>query len=119
MNIFKTVQSDIKNWWLFILKALVFIGAGIYVFCSPMAAYIGIDIFFSIVIIISGSGQIYLASINTMLKGWGWSLISGMVDLLIGIYLFSCPLVTMAILPLFLVFSSCFVHFASWALRSI
>jgi len=104
MTILETIQSDIKNWWLFILKGLVFIGAGIYVFCSPLAGYLGLSVLFSIVIIISGIGQIYFASVNSTMKGWGWSLISGILDLVIGIYLFSYPLVTMATLPLFLGF---------------
>ena len=38
------------------------------------------------------------------MKGWGWTLISGILDLVIGIYLFSYPLITMATLPLFLGF---------------
>src|SRR5476649_1728441 len=104
MTILETIQSDIKNWWLFILKGLVFIGAGIYVFCSPLASYIGLSVLFSMVIIISGIGQIFFASVNSTMKGWGWSLISGILDLIIGIYLFSYPLITMTTLPLFLGF---------------
>lgn len=104
MTILETIQSDIKNWWLFILKGLVFIGTGIYVFCSPLAGYIGLSVLFSIVIIISGIGQIYFATANANMKGWGWSLVSGILDLIIGIYLFAYPVVTMATLPLFLGF---------------
>jgi len=104
MTILETIQSDIKNWWLFIVKGIVFIGAGIYVFCSPLAGYIGLSVLFSIVIIISGISQIYFASVNSSMKGWGWTLISGILDLVIGIYLFSYPLITMATLPLFLGF---------------
>jgi len=104
MTILETIQSDIKNWWLFILKGLVFIGAGIYVFCSPLAGYIGLSVMFSIVIIISGLSQIYFASSNSAMKGWGWSLVSGILDLIIGFYLFSYPLITMVTLPLFLGF---------------
>ena len=85
MTILETIQADIKNWWLFILKGLVFIGAGIYVFCSPLAGYIGLSVLFSIVIIISGISQIYFASVNSAMKGWGWSLISGILDLVIEI----------------------------------
>jgi uncharacterized membrane protein HdeD (DUF308 family) len=104
MTIVETIQSDIKNWWLFILKGLVFIGAGVYVFCSPLAGYIGLSVMFSIVIIISGVSQIYFASVNSSMKGWGWSLISGILDMIIGIYLFSYPLITMVTLPIFLGF---------------
>jgi uncharacterized membrane protein HdeD (DUF308 family) len=99
-----TIQTDIKNWWLFIIKGLVFIGAGIYVFCSPLAGYIGLSVLFSIIIIVSGLSQIFFASVNSAMKGWGWSLVSGILDLIIGFYLFSYPLVTMVTLPLFLGF---------------
>jgi uncharacterized membrane protein HdeD (DUF308 family) len=104
MPVLETIHSDIKNWWLFILKGLLFIGAGIYVFCSPLAGYIGLSVLFSIIIIFSGVSHIYFASVNSAMKGWGWSLVSGILDLIIGIYLFSYPLVTMATLPIFLGF---------------
>src|ERR1700753_267046 len=88
MTVLETIQSDIKNWWLFILKGLVFFGAGIYVFCSPLAGYLGLSVMFSVVIIISGISQIFFASVNSRMKGWGWTLTSGNLDLIIGFYLF-------------------------------
>ncbi len=122
MAILETIQADIKNWWLFIIKGLVFIGAGIYVFCSPLAGYIGLSVLFSIVIIISGISQIYFASVNTAMRGWGWSLISGILDLIIGSYLFAYPLITMATLPIFLgfwlLFRSFYIMGISFDLKS-
>ena len=47
----ETIHSDIKICCLFVLKGIVFIGAGIYVFFSPLAGYIGLSVLFSMVII--------------------------------------------------------------------
>ena len=123
MTILQTINSDIKNWWLFIIKGLVFLAAGIYVFCSPLAGYATLSIFFSIVILVSGFSQVFFASANAqVLKGWGWTLVSGILDIVIGFYLISYPLITMATLPFilgfWLVFRSFYLMGISFELKS-
>jgi uncharacterized membrane protein HdeD (DUF308 family) len=104
MTILSTIKTELKNWWLFLVKGLAFLIAGIYIFCQPASGYISLSILFSMVILISGFTQIFFASMNSGMKGWGWTLTSGVIDVVIGIYLLSYPLVTMATLPLFLGF---------------
>lgn len=104
MTILSTVNEELKNWWLFLVKGLVFLVTGIYIFCQPLAGYASLSILFSIIILISGFSQLFFASMNSKMKGWGWTLTSGIIDIVIGAYLLSNPLVTMATLPLFLGF---------------
>ncbi|HEX9510075.1 MAG TPA: DUF308 domain-containing protein [Puia sp.] len=104
-TILGTLSTDIKNWWWFIVKGLLLIIAGIAIFSKPLEGYVGLSVLFSLVILGAGFAQIFFASSNRdVLKGWGWTLASGILDVVIGIYLLTFPLVTMATLPFILGF---------------
>ena len=123
-TLLETVGSGIKNWWWFLVKGLLLIAAGIAIFARPVAGYAGLSILFTAVIITSGIAQIIFATSNkALLKGWGWTLVSGILDLAIGIYLAMYPLVTMATLPFFvgfwLIFKSFYLMGASFDLNDL
>ena len=104
-TILGTLSTGIKNWWWFIVKGLLLIIAGIAIFSRPLEGYVGLSVLFSLVILGAGFAQIFFASSNRdVLKGWGWTLASGILDVVIGIYLLTFPLVTMATLPFILGF---------------
>jgi len=53
----------------------------------------------------TGLNQIFFSASNSdILKGWGWILASGILDLALGTYLLIYPLVTMVTLPYFVGF---------------
>lgn len=104
MSLIETLHYDVKNWWLFILKGLAFLVAGVLIFMQPLAGYVGLSVMFSIVILISGFAQIFFATANTKARGWGWTLVSGILDVIIGAYLYAYPGLTMATLPFILGF---------------
>jgi uncharacterized membrane protein HdeD (DUF308 family) len=119
-----TIASSIKNWWWFVIKALLLIAAGVAILARPVAGYVGLSVLFSIVILCVGFSQIFFAIGNrSVLKGWGWTLVSGIIDVAIGTYLLTYPLVTMATLPYFLGFWLMFRAFylmgASFDLNSL
>ena len=123
-TLLETVGSSIKNWWWFLVKGLLLIAAGIAIFARPVAGYVGLSILFTIVIITSGIAQVVFATSNKdLLKGWGWTLVSGILDIAIGIYLAMYPLVTMATLPFFvgfwLIFKSFYLMGASFDLNDL
>ena len=123
-TLLETVGSSIKNWWWFLVKGLLLIAAGIAIFARPVAGYAGLSILFTVVIITSGIAQVIFATSNkALLKGWGWTLVSGILDLAIGIYLAMYPLVTMATLPFFvgfwLIFKSFYLMGASFDLNDL
>jgi uncharacterized membrane protein HdeD (DUF308 family) len=107
-SVLETIRSDVKNWWLFLLTGILFIIAGIVIYAKPLDGYVGLSVLFSIVILSSGFGQIFL---------------SGILDLAIGTYLLMYPLMTMATLPYFvgfwLVFRSFYLMGASFDLRDL
>ena len=123
-TLLETVGSGIKNWWWFLVKGLLLIAAGIAIFARPVAGYAGLSILFTLVIITSGIVQVVFAASNKdLLKGWGWTLVSGILDIAIGIYLAMYPLVTMATLPFFvgfwLIFKSFYLMGASFDLNDL
>jgi uncharacterized membrane protein HdeD (DUF308 family) len=123
-TLLETVGSGIKNWWWFLVKGLLLIAAGVAIFARPVAGYAGLSVLFSIVIIASGIAQVIFSTSNkALLKGWGWTLVSGIIDIAIGTYLAMYPLVTMATLPFFvgfwLIFKSFYLMGASFDLNDL
>jgi uncharacterized membrane protein HdeD (DUF308 family) len=99
------VKETVKYWWLLLLTGLILIATGIWIFASPAAAYLSLSLLFGISILIVGVFEIGFAiSVRRSLRGWGWTLASGLLDLIIGAYLSSYPTITMAVLPFILGF---------------
>jgi uncharacterized membrane protein HdeD (DUF308 family) len=124
MSIVSNTIGIVKNWWWFIVKGLLFIIAGIAVLSRPLEGYLGLSILFSIVILGAGISQIIFSISNSkILPGWGWTLVSGIIDLFVGLYLVTFPVITMATLPFFvgfwLMFRSFYVMGASFDLKNL
>jgi uncharacterized membrane protein HdeD (DUF308 family) len=104
-NTLNAIRYDIKNWWWFLITGLLYIATGIIIYAKPAEGYVGLSILFSLVILSSGFSQVFFASSNNkVLKGWGWILVSGIVDVAIGGFLLMYPAVTMTTLPYFVGF---------------
>jgi len=121
--ILDTVSASVKNWWWFIVKGLLFLIAGIAVFSRPVEGYVGLSVLFAVVMVGCGISQVFFSIANSdVLKGWGWTLVSGIFDLGIGIYLLVFPLITLATLPFilgfWLVFGAFYLMGASFDLKS-
>ncbi|TDW96968.1 HdeD family acid-resistance protein [Dinghuibacter silviterrae] len=105
MSIVSNAVGTIKNWWWFVIKGILFLAAGVAIFMRPAEGYVGLSILFSIVMLGVGITQVSFATGNKgWLPGWGWTLASGIIDIVIGIYLLAFPVVTMATLPFFVGF---------------
>jgi uncharacterized membrane protein HdeD (DUF308 family) len=123
-TISSSIVASVKNWWWFIIKGLLLIAAGVAVLARPLEGYVGLSVLFSIVILSVGLSQIFFAVGNTRaLKGWGWTLVAGIIDVAIGFFLLIYPLVTMATLPFFvgfwLMFRAFFLMGISFDLNSM
>jgi uncharacterized membrane protein HdeD (DUF308 family) len=123
-NVLETIRSDVKNWWWYLITGIIFIIAGIAIYSRPLDGYVGLSVLFSVVILSSGFSQIFFSLSNSsILKGWGWILVSGILDVAIGTYLLMYPLMTMATLPYFvgfwLVFRSFYLMGASFDLKDM
>ena len=113
-SIFKTVKTSVKNWWVHLLIGILFVIMGFWVMFTPLASYIGLSIFFSVIIFISGLVEIIFAVSNRdQIDGWGWFLAAAIFDFLFGIILISYPGITITILPILLAFWLMFKGFSA------
>ena len=104
-NVLENIRYDVKNWWWFLIMGILFIATGVIIYARPVEGYVGLSVLFSVVMISSGFSQIFFSTANSsVLKGWGWVFVSGLIDLALGTYLFIYPVVTMATLPYFVGF---------------
>ena len=113
-TIFKEIKEAVKYWWLLLLTGLILVAVGVWVFASPATAYLSLSIVFGASILSIGFFETAFAiSARKSLEGWGWTLASGLLDIVIGAYLLSYPGVTMAILPFVLGFWLLFRGFSA------
>ncbi|MEZ2445904.1 uncharacterized membrane protein HdeD (DUF308 family) [Chitinophaga sp. W3I9] len=99
------IRNNVKYWWLYLLNGIIFLIAGCVVFANPFSSYVLLSIFFSVTLFVTGIFEIAFAAGNRRgHHGWGWSLASGIIDVVIGFILMLYPSVSMAVIPLFLAF---------------
>lgn len=113
-TILKEIKEAVKYWWLLLLTGLLLIAVGIWVFASPAAAYLSLSVLFGASILTIGFFEtVFAITASKSMKGWGWTLASGLLDIVIGSYLLVYPTVTMAILPFVLGFWLLFRGFSA------
>jgi len=113
-TIFKEIKEAVEYWWLLLLTGLILAAAGIWIFTSPATAYLSLSFLFGACILSIGFFEtIFAISARHSLEGWGWTLASGLLDIVIGVYLLAFPGVTMVILPFVLGFWLLFRGFSA------
>jgi len=105
-DLFISVKQAVKYWWVSPIIGLLAIGLGIWCLASPWATIAALAIVFAVSFFVSGIFEIIFAISNKdTLKGWGWTLVSGIIDLLFGIILISMsPAVITIVLAYFVGF---------------
>jgi uncharacterized membrane protein HdeD (DUF308 family) len=111
-NLKTAIVSTLKHWYLPLIVGILFIVLGCYIFTVPLDAYVTLAYLFSISFIIAGLAEIYFAYGNKdILDGWGWYLTSGILTLLLGIYLVMNPSISAIVLPYVVGFAMLFRSF--------
>lgn len=104
-SIIANVKGVIKHWYLILIVGLIFIAAGIWVMSTPLSAYLALSILFSVSFVIIGLAEVIFAIANHKeMKGWGWLLVYGLINLLVGGILAYDPTISITTLPLFVGF---------------
>ncbi len=99
-NLISSLYKTVKNWWLFLLAGILLIIVSAWVFSTPVESYINLAWLFSIIIFANGiSNTAFSISNNKDLEGWGWYLVSGLLDIFIGAILLLYPEISIIILP--------------------
>ena len=102
-NLTRGAARAIKHWWLLAVAGILCIALGIVVFAFPLQSYVTLAILFGVLLLIVGAAKLISASTSAnffMMRGY--VIVSGVLDLLIGIFLCIYPGVTLVALPIML-----------------
>ena len=85
----------LKNWWIPLVKGIILIILAILVFMEPAGAILGLALYIGIAFLFAGFVAIFSAfSYRKQMKGWGWRLAEGLVDIFFGFILIYNPGIT-------------------------
>lgn len=85
------ISKIVKYWYLPLIIGILYLILGVYVLRTPVESFLTLSVLFSIGFLVSGIFQIGFAVSSSFLPGWVWGLISGLVDVFIGIFLIRNP----------------------------
>ncbi|MCT4074672.1 hypothetical protein CMU30_06860 [Elizabethkingia anophelis] len=104
--------NTLKHWYFPLIIGILFTICGFYIFTVPIQTYVALAIFFSMSFLISGISDIAFAIQNSnAIRGWGWYLVSGILSLVMGVYLSMDEFISMSILPYVVGFTLMFRSF--------
>jgi uncharacterized membrane protein HdeD (DUF308 family) len=110
----KGIRKAMDYWWLLLLTGIALISMGIWVFISPDDAYVSLSVLFGVCILFVGVFELLFAfSAKRSLHTWGWTVASGIFDILIGCFILAYPHMTASILPFVLGFWLLFRGFSA------
>ena len=99
-TVFNEIQHSVKNWWASLLLGIVYIIVALWLMFAPLSSYVALSIVFSISMLISGILEILFAVSNRKgVPSWGWYIVGGIIDVILGIYLIAYPMVSMEVIP--------------------
>jgi len=102
------LQSS-RHWYLLLILGIILIIVGIWVFSTPVVSYATLSLLFAFSFFVTGILEIiYAVSNRKEMNNWGWSLVGGIIDLVIGILLISLPLTSMLFLAFYVGFGILF-----------
>ena len=119
-NIISSVVGSIKNWWVFIVLGILLILASFWMFSTPVESFVGLAMFFSGLIFISGLFSVFFAFTNKEdIENFGLFLAGGILDVVIGFILLKYPGITVVLFSLFVGFWLLFrgINIISFAFR--
>ncbi len=96
--------SAVKNWKLTLLMGIVLLVLGIVVFFHPADSYLTLSILFGVVVLLSGVLEIYYGANTPGAGDRTASIAAGAVEIILGLWLFSAPILLMSALPFVLGF---------------
>lgn len=92
-NLFFSVKQAVKYWWVSLLVGLLAIVLGIWALVAPGTTLAVLGMLFIASFLVSGIFEIIFAVSNkNTLNGWGWTLASGIIDILFALILIAIPL---------------------------
>jgi uncharacterized membrane protein HdeD (DUF308 family) len=91
-DLFYSTKQAVKYWWISLLIGLLAVGLGLWCMATPLSTLVALVLVFAVTFFVSGLFEIAFAISNRkLLRNWGWTLASGILDLAFGIILIAMP----------------------------
>ena len=96
----QTTTGD-KNWWLILIKGLIYSGLGILAIFNPFESLMTLIALFGFFLIASGVVMSIFAITNRQASTFVTSVIKGIIDIIVGVVLISYPETIVAVFNIF------------------
>ena len=111
-----------RHWWNPLILGIITLALGAVILLFPQTSYLTMSLLFGVVIILSGVLYLGMAT-SRDIKGRGWLIVCGFIEIIIGLVLTALPGISAIALPLCLGFWLIFKGFSligtGYALRSV
>ena len=89
-----------KKWWLITLRGLIFFFLGIYIMRSPVSGMLGLVVYGSVMLFLSGLViSVFAITTRKVNRNWTWQSLEGLLDIMIAFILLSNIGLTAITLP--------------------
>ena len=113
-TIFDELKQEVKNWWVSLILGILYVAVALGLMFFPFNGYAALSILFSISMLVSGLLEIAFAISNRQrVSSWGWYLAGGVIDMILGLYLVTYPVLSMEVIPFIIAFWLMFRGFSS------
>lgn len=92
-----------RHWWVPLILGIIVLALGVVVLLFPQTSYFTMTLLFGAVIILSGIMYLGMAMAKGV-KGRGWLIVSGIIEIILGAILTMMPAISAITLPLCLGF---------------
>jgi len=96
------IINNIRHWWIFLLRGLLFVLFGIYILNTPLVSFEAISFLLGAVIIIAGIAELIHSYANRYIAGQVYRFYIGLLDVALGLLIAFDLKIIFAVLPLIL-----------------
>jgi uncharacterized membrane protein HdeD (DUF308 family) len=82
-----TIDRSWRHWWVFLIRGILFILLGIYMFASPAGSYAALAFLFGLIILVAGVSELMRVVREKSEVNRGWHLAIGVFDIIVGLSL--------------------------------
>ncbi len=113
-----TVDRSLRKWWVFVLRGVLFILAGVYMLASPKGSFLTLSFLFGLLILFAGIAELFHAYQDNRPGNRRWHLIIGLAEVILGMVLMNHLTASMDIMRiivgLYILFRGLWMVFFAW-----
>lgn len=100
----KKLKRKVKHWWTSLLVGILALILAVWALVTPIETLTAMIYVFIIMFFISGISDIGFAMVNrNAMRGWGWGLMNGLLEVVFGIIMLIIPATVLTTILLYLI----------------